>query len=63
MKTTIKKETVIKKKTIAKKALKNKVFNSYSNAYKDFIKDIEEFNAGNFKPSKRGLVTVNVGGL
>ena len=52
-----------KKKSIAKKATKSKSLSSYSKAYNDFIKDVEEFNVGNFKPSKRGLVTVNLGGL
>ena len=62
MKTAIKIKSA-PKKSVVKKSSKSKDSNSYSNAYKDFIKDVKEFNIGNFKPSKRGLVTVNLGGL
>lgn len=34
-----------------------------SQAYKDFLQDVKEFDEGNFKPSKRGLITVKLGGL
>ena len=34
-----------------------------SQAYIDFIQDVKEFNEGNFKPSKRGLITIKLGGL
>lgn len=34
-----------------------------SQAYIDFLQDVKEFNEGNFKPSKRGLITVKLGGL
>jgi len=34
-----------------------------SQAYIAFLQDVKEFNEGNFKPSKRGLITVKLGGL
>ena len=34
-----------------------------SQAYIDFLQDVKEFNEGNFKPSKRGLITIKLGGL
>ena len=34
-----------------------------SQAYIDFLQDVKEFNEGNFTPSKRGLITVKLGGL
>lgn len=42
---------------------KNKNGKKKSQAYKDFLQDVKEFNEGNFKPSKRGLITVKLGGL
>lgn len=34
-----------------------------SQAYIDFLQDVKEFDEGNFAPSKRGLITVKLGGL
>lgn len=34
-----------------------------SQAYIDFLQDVKEFDEGNFTPSKRGLITVKLGGL
>ena len=49
-------------KNHSNKTSKNKKGNK-SQAYIDFLRDVKEFDEGNFKPSKRGLITVKLGGL